>query len=228
MRWPIPALIFAASTTLAGLALAPTGPATSPISAEDALLRRATLVFSRAVQTPASAIPAAVLMRATAIAVIPGAAKDGVRYYGKGVMSARGARPDAWTPPAIIGFEGDVTLNLETEALDFVLVAQSRRGLDWLTQGQFAGARPVAAGAVGHNALPGPNADLLAYGQFDRYFAGIAVDRWTLQEATASNAALYGRPYSTDDIVRGAGFFHLPTSARLWREALAEYFREMT
>ena len=43
-----------------------------------------------------------------------------------------------------------------------------------------------------------------------------------------SNAVLYGRPYSTDDIVRGAGFFHVPASARRWRETLARYFRKMS
>jgi hypothetical protein len=34
--------------------------------------------------------------------------------------------------------------------------------------------------------------------------------------------------YSTADIVRGAGFFHVPFSARAWRDAIAEYFREMS
>jgi hypothetical protein len=45
---------------------------------------------------------------------------------------------------------------------------------------------------------------------------------------TESNAVLYGRPYSTDDIVRGAGFFHTRGPARMWRDALAAYFREMS
>ena len=86
----------------------------------------------------------------------------------------------------------------------------------------------MAAGALGHNALARMDADLLAYIQFDNYFAGVTIDDWVVDDMTASNAALYGRPYSTDDIVRGAGFFHLPSSARKWREALAGYFRQMS
>ena len=64
--------------------------------------------------------------------------------------------------------------------------------------------------------------------QFEHYFAGVAVDEWIVQEMKASNAVLYGRPYSTDEIVRGAGFFHVPRAARTWREALTNYFREMS
>lgn len=228
MLRPVVAFIFLSTSILAGLSLTPTASATSPVSTEDELLQNATLVFSRAVNTPAAAIPAAVLLRATGIAVIPAAMKDGARYHGKGVMSARGARPDSWTPPAVISFEGGIPLNLEASTLDFVIVAQSRRGLDCLTQARYASAHTIAAGALGHNTPPGMNGDLLAYAQFDDYFAGVTIDQWVLQEMTTSNAALYGRPYSTDDIIRGAGFFHLPTTARRWREALAEYFRKMT
>jgi lipid-binding SYLF domain-containing protein len=167
-------------------------------------------------------------MRATGIAVIPTATRDGTHYYGKGVMSARGARQDSWTPPAVIAFDGDVPLNLEAATLALVIVAQSRRGLDCLMEARYRGARAIAAGAIGHNTMPSTNVDLLAYAQFDNFFAGVTIDRWELEEVTASNAALYGRPYSTYEIVRGAGFFHLPITARRWREALAAYFREMT
>ncbi len=86
----------------------------------------------------------------------------------------------------------------------------------------------MAAGGLGHERPLGVNADLVAYVQFDSYFAGVAVNDWIVQEMKASNARLYGRPYSTDEIVRGAGFFHLPQAARMWRDALASYFREMS
>ena len=69
---------------------------------------------------------------------------------------------------------------------------------------------------------------LLAGLSFDQYFAGVTIDQWVVQEVRASNAALYGRPYSTDDILRGGGFFHLPSAARTWRDAVGNYFREMS
>lgn len=209
---------------LGGLRLAAM-PAPPPMSDEEALLHRAALVFTRAVSTPASAIPAAVLMTATGIAVVPSAVRDGTRYYGSGVLSARGAGPYAWTPPGILAFAGDIPFDLEADIADFVIVARTRQGLDDLTQPRFAAPRPIAGGALGFSAAMRTDADLLAYIQFDGYFAGVTVANCVIRELQESNAALYGRPYSTDDIVRGAGFFRVPPAGRKWRRALADYFR---
>ncbi len=228
-KWPaLPLLIFAG--IFAALSPAATTSARSPISDEDELVRTATRVFTRAVANPAAAVPAAVLMRATAIAAIPSAVEDGTRYFGIGVVSARGARPGYWTPPAVIAFEGHIPVDLESRVVDFIVIAQTRRGLDYLTLGRFAGGAPysIVPGALGHSTPVQIDADLLAYAQFDNYLAGVTIDDWIVDDMTASNAALYGRPFSTDDIVRGAGFFHVPSSVRMWREALADYFREMS
>src|SRR5687767_48238 len=108
-------LTFASLATLAALSLAVTPSATSPKPSEAELLNTATLVFKRAVETPATAIPAAVMMHASAIAVFPHVVKDGNRHHGKGVMSARGARPDAWTPPAFIALEGAIPIELNVQ-----------------------------------------------------------------------------------------------------------------
>jgi lipid-binding SYLF domain-containing protein len=223
-------LILGIISIFAGLSLAATTSATSPTSDEDELLRNATLVFEHAVETPAAAIPAAVLMRATAIAVVPAAVKDGTRFYGNGVVSARGARADYWTPPAVIAFEGAIPLDLETGAADFILVAQTQRGLDYFLDGRIrnTATHSIVAGPLGHSTPVRINADLFAYMKFENYLAGVTIDDWVLQEMKASNAVLYGRPYSTDDIVRGAGFFHAPRSARMWRDAIGAYFREMS
>ena len=215
---------------LAGLSLAATTSATSPTSHEDELLRNATLVFEHAVETPAAAIPAAVLRRATAIAVVPAAVKDGTRFYGNGVVSARGARADYWTPPAVFAFEGAIPLDLETGTADLILVAQTQRGLDYFLQDRIRSVvtPSIAAGPLGHTTPMRISADLLAYMKIENYFAGVTIDGWVLHEMRESNAVLYGRPYSTDDIVRGAGFFHTRGPARSWRDALAAYFREMS
>jgi len=230
MRRPHLALIFVSIGILAGLSLTPPVAATSEISEEDELLQNATLVFSRAVDTPAAAIPAAVLMRATGIAVIPAATGQSNRYHGKGILSARGARPYDWSPPAVIAFDGAIPFDLESGPIAVVLVAQTRRGLDSLVQEGSSRdiARPMAPGPLGHNSPAGINADVLGYVQFSDYFAGVMVTNWVAQELKASNAILYGRPYSTDDIIRGAGFFHVPQAARMWRDAIASYFREMS
>jgi lipid-binding SYLF domain-containing protein len=223
-------LILPIISILAGLSLAATPSATSSTSDEDELLRNATLVFEHAVETPVAAIPADVLMRATAITVVPAAVKDGTRFYGNGVVSARGARADHWTPPAVIAFEGAIPLDLETGAADFILVAQTQRGLDYFLQGRVrnTATHSIEAGPLGHNTLVRINTDLFAYMKIGNYLAGVTIDDCVLQEIRESNAVLYGRPYSTDDIVRGAGFFHIRGRIRMWRDALAAYFREMS
>jgi len=230
MRTRTTHLILTITSILAGLSLAPTTSATSPASHEDELLRNATLVFKRAVDTPAAAIPAAVLMHATAIAVIPAAVKDGTHFYGDGVVSARGARADHWTPPAVFAFEGAIPLDLETGTADLILVAQTQQGLDYFLQGRFRSvATPsIAAGPLGHTTPMRINADLLGYMKIENYLGGVTIDGWVLYEMRESNAVLYGRPYSTDDIVRGAGFFHVKGPVRMWRDTLAAYFREMS
>jgi len=223
-------LILTINSILVGLSLAATPSATSPTSHEDELLRDATLVFEHAVETPAAAIPAAALMRATAIAVIPAAVKDGTRFYGNGVVSARSARADYWTPPAVFAFEGAIPLELETGTADLILVAQTQRGLDYFLQGRFRSTvtPSIAAGPLGRTTPMRASADLLAYMKLGNYLAGVTIDGWVLQEMRESNAVLYGRPYSTDAIVRGAGFLHIRGPVKMWRSALAAYFREMS
>ena len=230
MRLRTTRLILMITGILGGLSLAPTTSAISPTSHEDEVLRQATLVFEHAVEPPAAAIPAAVLMRATALAVIPAATKDGTRFYGDGVLSARGARADYWTPPAVIAFEGTIPLDLETGAADFILVAQTQRGLDYFLQGRVrhTAVNSIVAGPLGHDTPVRIHADLLAYMKFGNYLAGVTLDDCAIREVRESNAVLYGRPYSTDDIVRGAGFFHIKGPIRMWRDALAGYFREMS
>ncbi len=223
-------LILSIISILAGLALVPTTSATSPTSHEDELLRNATLVFGHAVETPAAAIPAAVLVGANAIAVIPAAVKDGNRYSGNGVVSARGARGDHWTPPAVIVFQGAIPLNLETGAADIILVARGQRGLDYFLYGPIGNTitHSIVAGPLGHDTPVRTDTDLLAYMKFGNYLAGVMIDDWAVHDIPASNAVLYGRAYSTDDIIRGAGFFHIRGAVRMWRDALAAYFREMS
>jgi lipid-binding SYLF domain-containing protein len=217
------------ASALSWLSLAATSSAVSP-TREDELLRNAATVFEHAVASPAAAIPASILMRARAIAVVPGATEDGGRYYGLGVISARGVDPMVWTPPAVVAFEGAIPLTLEGGRVSFVLVAESVRGLEYLTQERFFSpvTHPIVPGPISQTSAVRMNADIVAYLMFAEYFAGVTIEEWGIEEMRASNAQLYGREYSTDEIVRGAGFFRLPPAARQWRNAIVDYFREMS
>jgi lipid-binding SYLF domain-containing protein len=219
---------FTAAFALLSLSSAPS--AIAPTHFEDELLHNATLVFQRAIDDRTAAIPASVLTRAYAIAVFPQMVKEEARYLGEGVMSARGANPFYWTPPAVIALEGAIPLDLEGRTVDFVLVAQTRRGLDDLIEERFVSpvVVPIEPGPLGRDPRVRLNADLLGYMQFGNYFAGVTIGDWTIRELKPFNARLYGRPYSTEEIVRGSGFFHLPPTARAWRDTIVDYFREMS
>jgi lipid-binding SYLF domain-containing protein len=227
MRSWFTAFFVASFSTLVWLSPWATPSAGSPTTIEDELLRDATLVFDRAVDTPAAAIPASILLRARGVAVFPTAAKDGALYYALGVLSARRATPEMWTPPAIVGFEGAIPLDLEATSVDFVLIAQTARGLDYLSQHRFDSpvTHRIWPGPLGQDTRAHVDADILAYMQFGDYFAGVTIDDWGITEMRDSNERLYGHAYSTDEILRGMGFFKLPPAARRWRDHLARYFR---
>jgi len=229
-RVPAHVAVFAAVSALAWSSLTPAVSAIAPSGTDDDLvLLNATEVFRQAVDRTA-AIPAAVLFSARAIAVFPDAERSGITYRGNGVISARGTSLSQWSPPAMMAFEGSLGLDLESQTADFVLIAQTGRGLDYLTLNRVANPIivPIVPGALGHNARAQEHADLVAYMHYGDYFAGVTINDWTLGDLTAANARLYGRPYTTLDIVRGAGFFNLPPAARSWRKALSGYFREMS
>jgi lipid-binding SYLF domain-containing protein len=193
-------------------------------SVEDEILHDATLVFRHAMSPPA-AIPPSVIAQARAIAVVPRAQRDGGLYYGVGVLSGSSGF-DGWTPPAVVSFQGELPLQLESNEVDFVLIALTPRGVDYLTQPDYAAllSDPIAAGPLKAPALT--RADLVGYLRFSLMFAGVTVSNWEMRDNPAGNALLYGHPYSSDDILRGAGFFHLPKAARTWRDALLSATRE--
>ena len=190
------------------LSMTPDLAANTPPALPDELLRDATLVFRRALDTPSAAIPASIMMRARGIAVFPAARTDGGVYYGMGVMSAKGADPLHWTLPAFVAFRGTIPFALETDTADFIFVALTPRALDYLTQNQML---PVASriypGALDQETREKLDADLVGYMQFGEYFAGVSLETWTIVGMNARNP---------------------PPDARAWVNAIASYFREMS
>src|SRR5438552_504899 len=96
-------------------------PTALPPTPEVELISNATLVFRRAVELPSAAIPASVLQTARALAIFPGASYDGTTYCAAGIVSARGADPLHWTPPAVITLQAKIPVRLDVDAIDFVL-----------------------------------------------------------------------------------------------------------
>ena len=231
MRRALTALILLSLSTFAGLSLALSASATSPKSEEDELLRNATLVFTQRGDRAGGSHPGFGAHASVGHRDCPG------RRTRRGSIPRQRGRERAGRVSGPLDASGDLRLR-RRDSLSIsmpsrlILCSSLNRAAGWTgSSGRVptsVAARPMAAGSLGHDTLTRINADLVAYMRFEHYFAGVAVDDWIVQEMTASNAALYGRPYSTDEIVRGAGFFHAPQAARMWREALANYFREMS
>jgi lipid-binding SYLF domain-containing protein len=201
----------------------------APPSAEDILLRNATRVFQRAMDAPFAAIPSAVMARAQAIAVIPGAGNDGAYSAGTGVISARsGLSNDGphWSAPAIITYDGQMMPTLDVGTIDLILVAISPRGLAYLSDDEtsFTAANGIQPGPLGQDARINTNTDVLAYVQFGDYFAGITLEQWSVCTAPFANERLYGKPLNTKTVFRGG--LGVPTPAQAWRNALAAHSKE--
>jgi lipid-binding SYLF domain-containing protein len=223
--------MLAQGAALVWLSMSLTLAATPPLPAQS-LVRSSTSILRRSVCPPSAAIPTAIMQRARGVAVVHAARKDGEIHsgflrYGVGIVSAR-MPGERWTPPAAFAFQAVLPVNLETDTVDFVLVALTPRGVDYLTQDTWTlpVVRGISPGPVGRITSEKVNADLLAYMQFGDYFAGVSINEWLVLGLKSGNAELYGKPYSSNEVLRGAGFFHDSPSVQSWRDTLAAYFRE--
>lgn len=208
------------------VALAVSSLATIPQLFEEQLLHRATAVLQHVLDAPRPAIPQDVLARARAVVVLPavaGGLSPDRALKMAGVLSARGATLEHWSPPALVELRGRLAI---VDAADVILIAQTARGLDALmAEGEgLLGSVGIAPGPLSDGERN--KADLLAYVRFDNYFGGVAIDEWSIESSNDGNAALYGKGYSTEAVVRGQGFFQLRPAARAWREMLADLFRQ--
>jgi len=217
---------------LIAVALAVSSIASIPLPFEEQLLHQAAAVLARVLDTPRPAIPQSVLARARAVVVMPGVKGDwpaGSRSLdGTGVLSARGAAREHWSPPAIVGMRGAIAAKFDIDRLDIIVIAQTARGLDALLAESrwLPGSVMIAPGPVDEGEAS--DADLVGYVRFEHYFAGVAIDQWTIESLKDANAVLYGKGYSTESIVQGLGFFQLRPAARAWRNTLAELFGRMS
>jgi lipid-binding SYLF domain-containing protein len=217
---------------LIAVALAVGSIASIPLPFEEQLLHQATAVLAHVLDAPRPAIPQSVLARARAVLVMPGVKgdrpADDRSLNATGVLSARGATPEHWSPPAIVGLRGAIAAKFDVDNFDIVVIAQTGRGFDALIAERqwLPGSVTIAPGPVNEGAAI--DADLVAYALFENYFGGIAIDEWTVESSKDANAVLYGKGYSTESVVRGLGFFQLRPAARAWRNTLAVLFGQMS
>lgn len=169
-------------------------------------------VLKQVQSTPDSEIPASLLSKAYAIAVIPEVVKVGLVVggrRGKGLISVRQA-DGTWSNPAYITVTGgSFGFQAGVQSADLILVFRTPRGVDNLVSGKFTlGAdASVAAGPVGRQASAATDvelkAEILAYARTRGLFAGVALDGSVLGIDYDAIERVYGNNVSPRALFEG-------------------------
>jgi lipid-binding SYLF domain-containing protein len=164
--------------------------------------------------TPDNWIPAALLRRADAIAVIPDMVKvtSGAEdTYGRGLLSER-TTDGRWSAPAFITIAGgQFGQQLGATAKDLVLVISNKTALNSLLNGtgvKLGVDAGVLAGPIGQTEEPEgtkySESAIFAYVRSNGVFSGIALNGELINIDQSSDERVYGRQISTDDILTRA------------------------
>jgi lipid-binding SYLF domain-containing protein len=174
----------------------------SPSDRQDARLSRATQVVGELQAAPDQNVPAWLLERAYAVAIIPEVIKVGLGIgarRGSGVLVIR--KDDGhWSNPVFINLTGgSFGFQAGVQSTDVMLVFTSRSSIEGIAGGKVTlGAdASVAAGPVGRQTEAATDvglAQVLSYSRSVGLFAGIALDGSALTIDHKSNAIYYDRP----------------------------------
>ncbi|MBI4352746.1 MAG: lipid-binding SYLF domain-containing protein [Candidatus Omnitrophica bacterium] len=198
----------------------------------DRRIGEAKRVLDEAMRMPEQSIPEELLAKCKAIAVYPSVLRGGYIFgarYGKGVVLKRDSKTGEWGPPAFstIG-GGSWGLQIGGQVTDLILVMMNERGLDGFLSSRVtlgAGAS-VAAGPLGRASEAATDlslrAGIFSYSRSRGLFGGMAIDGAVVTQDNNSNAAYYGKPVTSTDILLGNAVTVQPSSGELV-EALDEY-----
>ncbi len=172
--------------------------------------RDSAAVLKEMLNAPDAEIPAELLEKAQAIAVIPHVIKGAFGVggsYGKGLVSQRKA-DGSWSPPSFIEVGGaSFGLQIGAEATDYLLIFTNREGMEPLLKGKvkLGGEASVAAGPVGRTANAATDVTLDAavysYSRSKGAFAGVSLDGTVLSIDDSANESTYGKRVSAQDIL---------------------------
>jgi len=176
-------------------------------------LRTAGVVFSEVMRTPDKAIPQDLLESSACIVIVPGMKKAAFIVggnYGRGFMLCRQASGLGWSAPAGVKIEGgSIGFQIGGSETDVIMLVMNKRGAEKLLSSKFTlGAdASVAAGPVGRTTSADTDAkmhaEILSYSRSRGAFAGISLEGATLRPDDDSNAELYGKKLTNEQIVMG-------------------------
>ena len=188
--------------------------ASTPLYAETAAERLAesATILKEVMDAPDKGIPSDLLRSAHCVVIVPGLKKAGLIVggkYGRGFLVCRGA-DKSWGAPAALRIEGgSFGFQIGASESDVIMLLMDERSVQGIVASKFTlgGDADVAAGPVGRSATAQTDATMrakiLAYSRSRGVFAGIALTGATLRQDLDENNEMYGRQWTTREIVDG-------------------------
>ena len=188
--------------------------ASTPLYAETAAERLAdsATIRKEVMDAPDKGIPSDLLRSAHCVVIVPGLKKAGLIVggkYGRGFLVCRGA-DKSWGAPAALRIEGgSFGFQIGASESDVIMLLMDERSVQGIVASKFTlgGDADVAAGPVGRSATAQTDATMrakiLSYSRSRGVFAGIALTGATLRQDLDENNEMYGRQWTTREIVDG-------------------------
>jgi len=184
-------------------------PAAFALTDQQALVDSARLTVDQLRRAPQAAQARSLFDRARAVLIIPRFYKAGFFFGGaggKGVLLLHG--PRGWSAPAFytIG-SASFGLQIGLEQSEMVLFIMSQRALealmrDKVTLGATGGlAVATIGGNVAGATTAAAGADIVSWAESQGAYAGISLEGSVVAPDTDADAAYYGRPVTTDQVV---------------------------
>lgn len=187
---------------------------TAAVSGErqEGRLLTSTQVLNELFGMPEQSVPAWLLERAYAVAVVPGVIKVGLGIggrRGKGVLVVRRDNGQ-WSNPVFVNLTGgSFGFQVGVQSTDVVLVFTSRQSIEGIVGGKITlGAdASVAAGPIGRQSSAatdiGLTAQVYSYSRASGLFAGVALDGSALTIDNKSNELFYSKAgILASDVIR--------------------------
>ena len=201
-------------------------------SKEEIRVMDATDIVDQLLRIPEQGIPSRLLSRAYAVAVIPRVLKVGFGLgvrHGRGILVVRQG-DNSWSNPAFVRLTGgSFGFQAGAQSTDIILVFKTRSSVDGITSGKLTlGAdASVAAGPVGRSAEAATDwtfrSEVFSYSRSRGLFAGVALQGAGVTMDRKANAAFYGNPAITPEMIFEGSGNAAPQAADNFVEVLAAH-----
>ena len=205
-----------------------------PVHAETAAERLAesATVLKEIMDAPDKGIPSDLLKKAHCVVIVPGLKKAGLIVggkYGRGFLVCRKPETQVWGAPAALRIEGgSFGFQIGASETDVIMLLMDPRSVQGILSSRFTlgGDADVAAGPVGRSTTAQTDATMrakiLSYSRSRGVFAGLALTGATIRQDLDENNEMYGRRWTTREIVEG-GKVAAPRAASELIELLTTY-----